>query len=308
MKVLITGATGFIGSNLTSYLIANNTQVAVLLRKTSNTAALSNCLNHIKIYRTNEEYTDFVNILNDYNPEVVIHLSSLFLSQHAPEQVDTLIDSNILFATKLLEAMAICKIKKFINTGTSWQHFNNAQYNPVNLYAATKQAFENICEYYSQAHDFKIITLKLFETYGPGDPRKKIIPLLLEHAGKKEALKLSAGAQKLDFVHIDDICRAYDTALEQVIAADTPGHKRYGISSGMHISLKELVATVETISNTKIRVQWGARPYRAREIFTPWTGFDKLPGWRSQIPLKSGLKSLFNINYRENFHEKKLYD
>ena len=62
-------------------------------------------------------------------------------------------------------------VKILVNTGTSWQHYENKDYSPVNLYAATKQSFEAILQYYVEVASLKAITLKLFETYGLDDPR-----------------------------------------------------------------------------------------------------------------------------------------
>lgn len=292
MKILITGATGYIGSHLTSHLVGKDYDIAVLLREDSKTTLLSKHLNTIQIYRTNGSFADLVRIIEAFHPEVVIHLASLFLSQHHPEQVEELINSNILFPTTLVEAMATFGVSKLINTGTSWQHYENADYNPVNLYAATKQSFEDICEYYSRAMKIKIITLKLFETYGPGDPRKKLIPLLLKCLTTKQTLKLSPGDQKLDLVHIQDICTAYETALNQISKMKHPDHLKYGISSGSHIRIRDLVGMIEKVSRENLTIIWGGRPYRDREIFHPWSKFDPLPAWKPKISLEKGLRSL----------------
>ncbi len=292
MRILITGTTGFIGANLARFLSGNDNQIAALIREDSNTEPLSNCIDHISVYKTKEKHSDIVSIFNEFKPELVIHLASLFLTHHQPEQIEDLIDSNILFGVKLLEAMVKCKRTKLINTGTSWQHFNNETYNPVNLYASTKQAFEDICDYYVQTQGLKIITLKLFETYGPDDPREKLIPLLINSIGKEEILDLSPGEQKLDIVHIDDVCSAYQTALTLLSSLSSNRHYKYGVSSGTSITLQKLVETIERISGSKLPINWGGRPYRDREVFNPWTGFESLPDWKTNISIERGLQPL----------------
>ena len=67
--------------------------------------------------------------------------------------------SNITFGTQLVEAMVANGCYQFVNTGTSWQHYENDEYNPVNLYAATKQAFEDILRYYVETSALRVITL-----------------------------------------------------------------------------------------------------------------------------------------------------
>jgi nucleoside-diphosphate-sugar epimerase len=96
-----------------------------------------------------------------------------------------------------------------INTGTSWQHFEQSNYNPVNLYAATKEAFEAIITFYKATSSLKVTTLKLFDTYGPNDSRYKIIPLLQKAFTEQKELSMSKGEQLIDFVYIVGIANAY---------------------------------------------------------------------------------------------------
>lgn len=296
MRILITGASGFIGSRLACHFVEEGVDVAVLLRNSSKTDQLSPCLNELSIYHYSGEFTELTNALQDFQPDIIVHTASLFLSQHSPDQLQDLIQSNIFFPTQLLEAMACCKIDKLINTGTSWQHFEDKDYSPVNLYAATKQAFEDICRYYYEAKDFKIITLKLFDTYGPGDPRKKIIPLLQESIVEGVELDMSPGQQKLDFVHINDVCAAYSCAIEHLLTRDAPVMEDYGISSGKQISLKELVGLIERIADKNNHINWGGRAYRVREVMFPWRKHKELVGWEPLIPFRKGLQQIKSDN------------
>lgn len=213
-------------------------------------------------------------------PDVVFHLASLVLAQHVTKDIDVLIQSNVLFGNQLLEAMKVNEVSCLINTGTSWQHYNNEDYNPVCLYAATKQAFEAILEYYVQACGIKAITLKLFDTYGPDDPRPKLFHLLNKAAMSGESLDMSAGEQLIDLVHIDDVIAAYLIAAQRLLAGQVTAHERYAVSSGQPLPLKELVQRYAAISKQTIHVNWGARPYRYREVMMPWSNGKNLPGWQ----------------------------
>jgi nucleoside-diphosphate-sugar epimerase len=141
-------------------------------------ALLEPLLSSITVHEFDGASSTMDEIVKRSNPDVVFHLASLFLSQHRPENVEPLIQSNLLFSTQLVEAMVNNGCKLLVNTGTSWQHFEDAHYSPVNLYAATKQAFEVILDYYVEAKGLALISLALFDTYGPGDPRPKLFSLL----------------------------------------------------------------------------------------------------------------------------------
>ena len=295
MRILITGASGFVGSRLTCHLLRIGHEVGVLLRETSTTDQLTPCIDIIALYRCSNVYSELVGVLQDFSPDVVIHVASLFAAQHSPRSLQGLISTNISFPTQLLEAMVACQINKFINTGSSWQHYSDHCYNPVNLYAATKQAFEAISQYYFEAFGISILTLKLFETYGPADPRKKIIPLLVESIDKGALLDMSPGLQQLDFVYIDDVCLAYEYGLIKLFEADRPLLQEYGVFSGMPTNLHNLVRLIEKKLNRKGQINWGGRHYRRREVMVPPKGLKWLPGWKPLVSLEEGIHKICQI-------------
>ena len=94
--------------------------------------------------------------------------------------------------------MTVNGVSKIINTGTFWQHYENREYSPTCLYAATKQAFESILHYYVEAKFLMIITLILFDSYGPSDPRPKLFSLLQEARQSEKVIAMSPGEQKID--------------------------------------------------------------------------------------------------------------
>jgi nucleoside-diphosphate-sugar epimerase len=185
--------------------------------------------------------------------------------------------------------MKVSGIKQLINTGTSWQHYNNENYNPVCLYAATKQAFESLIEYYVQAERFKVITLKLFDTYGENDTRPKLINLLNKFADDNIEINMSPGEQYLNLVHINDVCEAFFIALTLIEENDKQGHNLYAVASDRNFKLKEVVELFEKVSGKKIKVIWGGKPYRKREVKSVWSKGLSLPNWKPSISLEEGL-------------------
>lgn len=288
---LITGATGFIGQHLACRLVRDGWQVHLLVRENSGAPGAPEFL------QTNRHVHDgsteaLVRCVARVKPDVVFHLASMFLSQHASKDVAPLISSNVLFCSQLLEAMSVNHVSRIVNTGTAWQHYDDQAYNPVCLYAATKQAFEAILEYYVQARGIKAITLKLFDTYGIDDPRPKLFHLLSRAASSGVPLDMSAGEQLIDIVHIDDVTEAYVIAAQRLLADAVLQHERYAVSSGHPLSLKALVQKYAEVTGQNVLVNWGARPYRDREVMQPWSLGEPLPGWRATVGLEWGLGTL----------------
>ncbi len=230
-------------------------------------------------------------------PDVVFHLASLFIAEHRSEQVSDLITSNLLFGTQLAEACARTGVIRFINTGTSWQHYRSDVYDPVCLYAATKQAFEDILDFYVDAFGMHVITLKLFDTYGLDDPRPKLINLLVNAMKTGEALGMSPGEQLLDLVHIDDVTRAFAVCAQQLLDDASPQpHVRYAVSSGKPLSVRQLVELLEQVGGQAINVTFGVRPYRAREVMSPCQNMMPPPEWNASIDTHAGLATMLKTS------------
>jgi nucleoside-diphosphate-sugar epimerase len=288
-RALVTGATGFVGSRLAQRLVREGWEVFVVVRPTSKLDQLAGVRDSIKIYEHDGSTEHLKHLVAAAKPEIVFHLASLFLAQHQAKDIVPLIQSNLQFGTQLVEAMVQNGVYRLVNTGTSWQHYENRDYSPVCLYAATKQAFEALLQFYLETTPLKVITLKLFDTYGPGDPRPKLFRLLKTAAEKQEPLAMSPGEQLIDLVYIDDVVEAYLVAAERLRAGLTNAHERYAVSSGQPISLKELVRVYEQVTGTKLPIQWGGRPYRPREVMVPWNKGAKLPGWEPRVALLEGV-------------------
>lgn len=287
-RALVTGGTGYVGSVLVRRLVAEGWDVHLVVRANTNTTVLAPVLERVVFHEHDGSTEGMTHIVAAARPDIVFHLASLFLAQHKVSDVEALMNSNIVFSAQLAEAMASNGVRRLINTGTSWQHYENEAYNPVNLYAATKQAFESLLAYYVEAHGMMVTTLSLFDTYGPGDWRSKLIALLWKTAGASEPLAMSPGEQMIDLVHIDDVTEAFMLAAGLLFEREH-GHERYGVSSGRPLRLRDLVALFEQAAGVQVPILWGGRPYRPREVMSPWTSFSPVPGWAPRIAFESGV-------------------
>jgi len=270
-------------------LAAAGWDVHIVLRSRSSSTQLQALGDRMTVHRVGDDGTGLGEAMRLAAPDAVFHLAAMFVAEHRSSDLAPLVQANLLFATQLLEAMRSCGVRLLVNTGTAWQHFGNRDYDPVNLYAATKQAFEAIATYYVNAHGFAVATLVLFDTYGPDDTRPKLMRALWDAASSGAELDMTSGGQLLDLVYIDDVVDAF-LAAERTLRDGGAVQRRYGISSGQPLSLRQLVATFEDAVGVRLQVKWGARPDRTRDVFVPWTGFDAPPGWRPRVALRDGLR------------------
>ncbi len=298
MNILITGATGFIGSHLTKQLLTeNHTLFCTLLEGEKNPFGEDMVKSFII---SNHNIDENVAFLKKSYIDGIIHLASFVQSgDHNSTDVEPLIDTNIKFSTLLLENAVKAKVKWFINTGTYWQNYKNQEYSPVNLYAATKEAFINIARLYFETNLIKFATIKLFDTYGPNDNRPKVFNLWERVAKTGETLGMSPGEQLIDISYIDDIVNAFAllaTHLHSNNLEITNGSV-FAIKAEKRYTLKELAVIFEKVTCSKLNINWGERPYREREVMNPWTKGHLVPGWAPRVTVEEGIKRILNSNY-----------
>ena len=300
MKILMTGITGFIGHYLGERLVNDGHEVHAIVRPTSKVTELSeNLQRNVKfhVYDKDNTVLDILTDLcvDDKRPDVVYHLATNFMNEHKFEDIQDLIQSNITFGTELLDAMVANNVYNFVNVGTFAQHFEDAEYSPINLYAATKECFEGIIKYYAEVRNLKCIALHLFDTYGADDKRGKILGLLKKISASGETLKMSPGGQLIDIVYIDDVIEAFVAAGKLLAAGKYDYCGTYGVSSTKPIPLREVVKIFENVAGKKLSIVWGGRPYRVREVMVPWSSYKLLPGWQPKVSLQDGIKKFLGI-------------
>lgn len=293
-RVLVTGGVGFVGSHVVRACLSEGWQVAVPYQPENGLAQIQDILDQIQVYPVLDKPNEVFEIFKDFHPELVFHLASVFIAKHEPEDVFTLVNANIAFGAQIFEAMSKTGVRFMVNTGTSWQHYRDEDYNPVNLYAATKQAFEDILAYYVQTGRVEAITLKLFDTYGPADPHKKLFHLLAHAADQGTRLEMSPGEQMIDLVYIDDVVKAFLMAAKRLLDKQIIGHECYAVSSVKPVSLRDLAEIYQRVTGKALNIIWGGRPYRDREVMLPWSRGKCLPGWSPEIDLIKGISMVVN--------------
>lgn len=290
MKILITGATGFLGRHLVRELLSRGHEVGCVLRTDSRTERLPE---GITISRVGDFGEGLADATAQFAPDVVVHLAALYVAEHRADDIGPLIRTNVEFGARLLDAMARARCSALVYAGSSWQHYRDRDYCPANLYAATKQAFSTLAEYYLDAAGLRLLELHLYDSYGEDDDRQKLLTLLKNAADAAVNLPMSAGEQRIHLVHVADLCRGFAMACEQVRTFDAGERRLYRLPSREAITLKAVVANFNAAApSLPAKIFWGARPYRQREILSPWESAPVLPGWEPTICLADGLARL----------------
>lgn len=280
-RILITGATGFIGGALIRHLAEQDQHVIAVTRPDSGPLDLG-CPNII----WNGDVDRLVSDVNEAQPDVIYHLATNFIAHHEPGDIPELIAANVTFGTAILEAAQATRARVVI-TGSAWQHFEGNSYQPVSLYAATKQALLDMAIFYAQA-GVDIRELTLFDTYGPNDPRGKLLSQLLVAAGSQRPLEMTSGKQMINLLFIVDVVRGLIQAadLEEGAAGEVD---RYVLRAEESISIRNLVEVTENVIGRSIPVMWAKKEDREKEMLVEWEFGRTLPKWHPSVHLTEGI-------------------
>jgi nucleoside-diphosphate-sugar epimerase len=292
-SALVTGATGFLGGHLTRQLADAGVAVTAIVRPTSDPARVSGLRECATIHTTSGDCSDLIAIFDSAKPDVVFHLAARFSGTHAPEDIAGMIEDNVTFTAHLCEAAVATECKALVTAGTGWQNAGSAPGDPTpapnTLYAASKQAADDVIDYYSRLSGLNAITLKIYDSYGPDDPRRKFLTVLRDASTNGESIDATPGDQKLHMVHVDDLIDGFMHAGNLLATGKVRGRASHTLPSKQAVTLRELAELWMSANDRRAEIEWGKRPHRDGEVMAPWDG-EPLPGWSPQIDLKAGLK------------------
>lgn len=291
MKILITGATGFIGKHLMSRLIEQNYENAILVRNFEKARKLfEDKVDIIEYCIDNFEYIDKI---CQFNPEIVIHLATYYTIADDINEIQKLLEANIEFTTILCSALEGSKVNFFINTGSFFEYYNgDGKINPAYLYSSMKVASRYIIEYFGNKHNYKVLHVIPYSVYGENGTVKKIFDYIIDATISGEYIEMTEGKQVLDFIHVDDVVDFYCTLIEKQNLIHAP-ISEYHLGTGRGTSIRELANIVETIVGKKANIGWGKRPYRTRDIMHAVAPVSRLKqdfGWEANISVSEGMR------------------
>lgn len=279
--VLLTGATGFLGSRVLAKLLEAGYRVIVLKRSFSRTERIQPLLSSVRAYDIDR--TDCDSIFSENAIDTVIHCATNYgRRKENPLQV---IEANLMLPLGLLYAGQQHGLKSFINTDTVLDK-------RINYYSLSKSHFADWLRMMSP--QMKCVTLSLEHFYGPGDDRTKFVTSIIRQLleGVK-SIDLTKGEQKRDFIHVDDVVGAFIKVVDN-IGTMSPGYHKMEVGSGGTITIRDFVEKLKAMTgNTTTELKFGALPYRENEVMESHvdiSGISRL-GWRPMTGLEEGLKS-----------------
>ncbi|WP_291641934.1 NAD(P)-dependent oxidoreductase [Clostridium sp.] len=322
LTALVTGGTGFIGSNLIKELLEKNWIVYALVRKNSSLGykRLKGVKNIKYIYveelfKHNYKELDEVALDNEDIAktlpqfDICFHLAAYGVD-YRQQNVNELIDGNIKFTLDVLNFCKDNKTKKVINTGSCFEYGLNEgkkineedKLNPHSLYGSAKASSVIMANAYSEKNNIPLVTVRPFGIFGENEGLHKFVPQLMKAVILNENMEMTSGEQVRDYLYIKDLAEAYIA----IALTDLPLYEAYNVCSGEEVKIKDLAIKVAEIANDSLKsFNLGAVPYRKNEVMH-FVGdnskIKKYTKWEPKYNLQQGLKRTYEwykVNWRK---------
>ena len=291
MRLLITGATGFVGKTLVPYLFNHGHKSICLLIRNQEKA--DRLFNGLDLSYINSSVDNWQQRVIDYNPDVVIHMATLFTGKCDAVTCESIVNTNILLTTQLLEALSHTSCQHFVNIGTFTEFlYGNEQFFANNLYSASKTAVRPIIQFFQTRSTWNWVTVIVYTPYGRTNEQKKVIDFMKDALDSETPVKFSEGLQILDFIHVDDMADFFYTLLKQIDNLKD-SYYQFHLGTGYGYSLRDVAKVMEQVSGKKINAEWGGYPYRKYDTMyavAPIAKNLELLGWKSKIGIEEGIK------------------
>lgn len=294
MKVLITGASGFVGSHVARLLVAEGCEVYALVRESSNRWRIRDILP--SMYLRQSDLVAFENVntyLQEIKPELCIHLAWYAVPGKYLNSQENL--DSIQASINLLSQLAELGCKRFVGIGTCFEYDLSLGYlsessltKPITLYAATKVALSTILQQFAQITEMEVAWIRLFYQYGPMEDERRLVPGIISSLLRDEVVKTTKGEQIRDFLHIEDVA----SAIWAVAKSNVSGVVNVG--SGQPVTVGQIALELGNLLGKPDLIHLGALPYRPNDPMFICANNEllrKKTDWTQKYNLTTGLKN-----------------
>lgn len=297
MRVLVTGATGFLGRHLCTALVGAGARVFALRRDNGRSPVRIEGKDGMEWLEADiRDAERLTSVVRKTRAARIFHLAAATSVERGFQTADDMIATNLQGTVNLLRALDSTGYECFVCTGSAEEYGagtapfrEDAPLQPVSPYSASKAAATLYCEMYHRTLGCPIVILRPFLVYGPGQPPNKLIPQTILAALADRPFPMTSGRQTREFTYVDDIIDGY---LRAATTSEAIGHT-VNLGTGESMPVIDLVRLILELSGSRIQPDVGALPTRPGEIWSYQCDNTKahtLLGWSPHVSLIDGLQ------------------
>lgn len=284
-RVLITGATGFLGLHVTHTLASLGAEVTGLSRS----ASADNLPAGVTPVACDVRHADAIDaVVTRFRPDIILHLAAEVTADRSLDLVQPMFETNARGTVNVLSAGAKANRPRVVLVGSS-ECPRDLSEAPNSPYAASKIVAEQYGLLYQRLYDVPVVRVRPFLIYGPGQRTEKLIPYSIVNFLEGRAPRIASGNRVCDVVYVEDVVNGL---LRIAVAPDSIAGQRLDLGSGVGISVREIVETVARTIDAAVRPTFAPvpdRPYEETEI-ADITRTTALVGWTPRWTLEHGLR------------------
>jgi CDP-3, 6-dideoxy-D-glycero-L-glycero-4-hexulose-4-reductase len=247
-KILITGSTGFIGSAILAFLLKNKFNIYAILKNNKKRVSKS-CKNyHLILYKNLSELEEK---LKNYKFDVLINSATLYSNEDDAKTMLNTIEANISLFSIILK-QTIKDINLIINFGSMMEHLRNKDNSYKNFYSITKSTMQNIINLFIHKKKIKFINIKLFESFGENDHRKKIVPTIMKNYKNNRITLIKTSNLSLNFVNITSIVEV----IKNILLKNSLPSGNYCLRNHKFTMIKSLITSLNKVLKKKIKIKF----------------------------------------------------
>ena len=292
-RALVTGATGFIGQRLVPELLRLGASVWAGVLPEEDPALAGALPPEAEQLQLDVRDPHSVTLaVTHCNPDLVFHLAAAGVT--APEtDPRTVIAVNVNGTVNVLEALRGQQTRRIVLTGTCYEYGARQTpegLDPFNSYAASKVAAWAFAHAAWHAFGLPVVTARLFQVYGPGQPAKTLVPSAAHAALAGDDFQMTAGEQERDFVYVDDVVEG----LVGVATAESIEGTSVDLGTGRTHTVRAVVEFIWTLAGARGQIHCGALDYRRGEpmrLVADASRTARLTGWKATTELEDGLRT-----------------
>jgi nucleoside-diphosphate-sugar epimerase len=284
-RIVVTGATGFIGSALVAQLGMHN-EVLVLARDLV-AARTQLPLGDDAIHLIADDAMPLRHVFEQIKPTVVFHLATDYQRHDTPAAIGSMVDANVRFGSLVLDAAANHPDCCVVLAGSHFQ-FAAGPDRPATFYAATKNALCGIARYLEEARGLRWIQTVIYDVYGPGDTRPKLVNTLIDRVMAEEPVLLPDPEPLHHFVYIDDVLGALVASVEDLRAGRAPNGGDVFATSAELATPSDVLRAVAAVLDTEPLISSEHYQLPPRTVMRPFEG-PRPDGWQPRVSLAEGI-------------------